>query len=112
MNNAELFRFWLIDEVGFRADQVEVRGSRSPDGAREIFVHFVDKKLHFIVDKHKIDCALARGPHGPHGQSWGSRFDIEYIVCMVHHWVDLRDPESFDIIGGSIRRICEDEGLF
>ena len=97
MNIAELFEDWLITECGFSKHQVGTSGTAT---WRIVIVYLGSTKLHFIVERRFfIDCCLMNG-----GMSTPTT--VDNVIKVLFSWVDLRDPESLNIIGRKIQGYC------
>jgi hypothetical protein len=106
MNLHTLLRDWLIETMGFREHQIEMRGVHV-SRRKEIMVYIggAVQRLHFTFDEphepFKVDCCLLSG-----GMS--SPINSESIIKTLCPYVDLRDPESLNILEDKIWRHARD----
>lgn len=89
MSLAILLKEYLISECGFQEWQIQVRFSK------EVIVYLSGRKLHFTLQNDVVDCCLMFGGMStPNNQ--------QYIIDTLFSNLDLKDPQSFEVIWGKM----------
>jgi hypothetical protein len=109
MNLHILLKEWLVETMGFKEHQIEMRGVHIAR-RREIVVYIggATQRLHFVFDAgpepdrpFMVDCCLLSG-----GMS--SPLNSESIIETLCPYIDLRDPESLNILEDKVWRYARD----